>query len=92
MTKEKGGAVYEALPVLWHETSVPNTSPKYIGHKNSRSRHSYSEVNDKGFAQIVVPSRIPAPGEFQPHPALFSYIRSRSVFTELNIIHQVSYL
>ena len=33
MTKEDGGAVYEAgtVHVLWHELPVKNTSLKYIG-------------------------------------------------------------
>jgi hypothetical protein len=30
-TKEKGEAGYAVPPVLWHETSVKNTSPSYIG-------------------------------------------------------------
>jgi hypothetical protein len=47
-TKEKEGAVMRLVPVLWRETSV-NTSSKYIGRKNSSSRHSQSRMNDEYF-------------------------------------------
>jgi len=41
--KEKEGAGYEAstVPVLWHEMSLKNTSPKHIDRQNIRSRHSH---------------------------------------------------
>ena len=36
-------------PVLWHEMSVKNTSPKYIVRQNIRSCKSHSNVSDQCF-------------------------------------------
>ena len=43
------------VPVLWHEMSLKNTSPKYIGPQNVR--------------QQQLQGHVPSPGEHTPHPA-----------------------
>ena len=66
-TMEKGGAVMRLVPVVWHETSVNNTSSKYIGRKKSRNRQVPLEWMINVLAQIVVAEsytlsrRIPTP-------------------------------
>jgi len=72
--KEKRGAVMRLVPVLWHETSVKNTSFKNIGRKNSRNRHSHSRVNDKCFC-IDSSRRVVYPLQANTQPILSAFVK-----------------